>query len=270
MSPRRAAGFTLVEIIIATVLFGFLMTAYYEVFINVVELEEYARSSRSFSAVGPAVLDLIEDDVLSLYTHPRAAEAFPFRGTDDSLASQPADRLQFVAMRASVQQEEFFGRGNWVRSPINEVGYRLARNVRSLGNVRKLYRRETYYVDEAPLEGGDYYEVYDHVVSFNVDYAGYRVEEEERTNQDTLGEHQLEKFESWDSVERRGFPTALIVTLTIEPPQLQVVDRDSQIEPERRTFVRVIPLIQADDIAPQPATETQPGTTPNPNSTPGR
>ena len=123
----RARAFTLMEIMIATTLFALLMGMYYEVFTNVVQLEDYARRTRSFASVGPAVLDLVEDDLLCLYTHPRAGDAFPFRGTDDSMASEPADRMHFVSGRPSIHLEELYGDDTWVRSPINEVGYRLAK-----------------------------------------------------------------------------------------------------------------------------------------------
>ena len=246
--PR--AGFTLIEIILATTLFALLMGSYYTVFLQVVELEEYARDQRSFGSVGPAVLDLIEDDVLSIYTNPRALDAFPFRGEDDALGGEAADRMNFVVQRASIHQEEF--ENTFIRSPMNEVGYRLARAAARFGDVRKLYRRENFYVDSSPLQGGDYYEIYDRVVAFDIEYVGFPVEETERTDQDTLGTHRYETFESWDSEERRFLPTALVVTLTVEPPQLNIAEgpRRELEAPKRRTFVRIMSLIQADDILP--------------------
>jgi len=265
---RTQRGFTLLEIILATTLFTLLMGSYYTVFLQVVELEEYARDQRSFGSVGPAVLDLIEDDILSVYTSPRALDAFPFRGEDDALGGEAADTLNFVVQRASIHQEEF--QDTFVRSPMNEVGYRMARADARFGDVRKLYRRENFYVDNTPLQGGDYYEIYDRVVAFDVEYVGFPVEESERTDQDTLGEHRYETFESWDSEERRFLPTALVVTLTVEPPMLNVPEgsrRDLE-RPKRRTFVRIIPLVQADDILP--AANPQPGQPGQNPTVPGR
>ncbi len=246
--PRARRGFTLVEVILATVLFALLMSSYYQVFTGVLELEEYARNQRSFASVGPAILDLIEDDLVSLHRDPNAADAFPFRGNDDSLGGQPADSLDFVARRRSVHQEQVYGDNTWVRSPICEVGYRLTRSSLAGRNVRKLYRRESYYPDSLPTKGGEYFEIYDRVVAFDVTYVGYRVEEDARADVDT--DNQLEKFESWDSEQRRGYPTAVIVTLTIEPPELNFVGKSSGIDDARpqRTFVRVIPLPQAQDV----------------------
>jgi len=265
---RRAAGFTLIEIMIATFLFSGLMAMYYDVFTGVMDLEQYARESRAFSSVGPAILDLIEDDADSLYVSPAALDAFPLRGLDQDLSGMPADRIAFVTQRASIHQEEFYGRDQWLRSPINEVGYRLARG-RPGSTARRLYRREGYYVDESPLDGGDYYEVYDRVAGFDIRYAGYRAEESERTSQEDLGRHQLETFESWDTEQRKAVPTALIVTLTVEAPQLSVIETPrADGERERRTFVRIIRLIQADDIPPEQAPAGTPGN--NPATNPGR
>jgi len=267
-------GFTLIEILVATALFALLMGAYYTAFTNVLILEEYARNQRAFSSVGPAILDLVEDDILSAYTNPRELAAYPFRGEDDSLGSEPADRVMFVARRSSIAQEEFFGRDNWVRSPVNEVGYRMARGRAELGNVRRLYRRESYYVDDSPLQGGDYFEVYDRVVGFDLLYIGYRAEEEARESQDSAAENEFDKFESWDSEERKGLPSAVIITLVIEAPQIsrERSDEADDVTRSRRTYVRVVPLMQADDIPPaaagpgDPANPAQPGT---PGTNPG-
>jgi type II secretion system protein J len=262
----RQRGFTLIEIIIATSLFTLLMASYYTVVMNVMILEETARDQRAFSSVGPAILDLVEDDLLSVYTHPRALGAYPFRGEDDSLASEAADELNFVVTRDSIHREDFHDDDTWVRSPVNEVGYKLKRADSRSGDVRRLFRREAYYVDSTPQQGGDYYEVYDRVIAFDVVYVGYPAEETERTDQDTMGEHRYDTFESWDSEERKFLPTAAIVTLTVEPPDLgSRAGREDEV-PERRTFVRVIQLVQADDVLPtqgQPATE-QPGVPPTP------
>lgn len=261
---RRAGGFTLVEVVLATVLFSLLMAAYYTVFLNAVQLEEHVRSERAFGTVAPAILDLVEDDLASLHTSPTKLDAFPLRGTDGSLDGEPADEVHFVARRASVHQEDLGGRGKFLRSPVNEVGYKLARGDRG-SETRKLYRREAYYVDGSPLEGGDYHEIYDRVVSLDIAYAGYRVEERERADSRSLGEHRLERFESWDSAERKGYPSAVIVTLVVEPPRLSVEPEAERGKPRpRHTFVRVIPLFQADDVAAPaaPPASNQPAATP--------
>lgn len=266
-------GFTLLEVILATTLFALLMTSYYSIFNNVSELEAYARSQRAFSAVGPAVLDLIEDDLVSLYSNPRAQTSFPFRGEDGARGSQPADSMNFTTMRASIHKEEFFDESEWLSSPVNEVGYRLARGE---GDVRRLYRRESYYIDGTPLQGGEFFEIYDRVLAFDVTYVGYPAEEAERASQDTLKQHRLDTFESWNSEERRAMPTAVVVTLTVEPPQLTATPLAALEARQERTFVRIIHLVQADDILPkqQPGTNSQqvpqPGTQPGNQPPPGR
>ncbi len=264
MTTRR--GFTLIEIMVATTLFALLMGTYYMALSNVLLLEEHARDQRAFGSIGPSVLDLIEDDFLSLHTHPRERAAFPFRAEDASLGSEPADRVDFVALRASIRQEEFFGHDRWLRSPVNEVGYRLSRPPGgSRREVRTLHRREGFYVDGTPLQGGDYYEVYDGVVGFDIYYLGYRVEEEARAAENTGSKKRLERFESWDSEERKGLPTAAVVTLTIAPPRMQATEEDEMVTARQsRTFVRLIPFLRADDVeAPAPATG-QPNTPPQP------
>ena len=265
----KQRGFTLIEIIIATSLFSLLMASYYSVVMNVMILEEHARDQRAFASIGPAILDLVEDDLLSVYTHPRALNAYPFRGDDDSLGGQPADEMNFVLTRGSIHREEFHENDAWIRSPINEVGYKLTRADASFGDVRKLYRRETYYVDSTPLQGGDYYEVYDRIVAFDIQYVGYPVEETERTDQDTMGDHRYDTFESWDSEERKFLPTAAIITLTIEPPQLIAADRDTEV-PQRRTFVRIVQFIQGDDVLPGEAAPAQPTPASSTPTQPGR
>ena len=152
-------------------------------------------------------------------------------------------------------------------SPINEVGYRLSRGDSDLGDVRRLYRRESYYVDGTPLQGGDFFEIYDRVYSFDVVYAGYRVEEEARASAADREKSRLEKFESWDSEERKAFPTAIIITLTIEPPRLGVVYEDEESDRlTRQTLVRIVQPPQAADIvAAPPADNNAPQNPSNPN-----
>ena len=70
-------AFTLLEILIATILFALLMASYYTAFIQVIETEQFARESRHFGAIGPAILDLIEDDLVSLYVHPNTNSNWP-------------------------------------------------------------------------------------------------------------------------------------------------------------------------------------------------
>ncbi len=260
---RMADGFTLVEVLIATALFAMVMGMYSVVLNNVITLEEEVRAQRSFSSIGPAILDLIEDDLQSLYTSPRQPDAFPFRGDEHTLSSKPADRMVFVARRASIHQEDIGGAGEYVRSPINELGYRLRRGDSDLGDVRRIYRREAYYVDGSPLDGGDFFEIYDRVVSFDVTYAGYPVEESERSSQDTLGQHRLEKFESWDSEERRGFPAAVIITIEVEPPSLGGSLPERGEERRVARFTSIIPILQAGDI---PAHTVNPGNTTYPGT----
>ncbi|MFQ5843405.1 MAG: type II secretion system protein J [Planctomycetota bacterium] len=250
-AARCRRAFTLIEVLIATTIFVSLISVFTSVFHNVLILEEEVRAQRSFNSIGPAVLDLMEDDLQSLYTHPLQPDAFPFRGDDESMAGKPADTLAFVARRASIRQEELGGAGQFVRSPINEVGYRLARGDRDLGDVRRLYRREAYYVDASPLQGGDYFEVYDRVVALDIRYAGFQVEESERETQEGLGRHRLERFDSWDSDERRGLPTAVIVTLEVAPPTLGSRAPGDLEDLKTTRFVRIVPLLQADDIPPQ-------------------
>lgn len=260
---RKSAGFTLVEVMLATVLFALLMSSYYIVLEKVLALQTIATEERSFASIAPSILDVIEDDIQSFYTSPTKPEAFPFRGADDSLGSEPADRLNFVVRRRSLKQEEIGSKGRFVRSPVNEAGYRLDR-ARGGADLRRLFRREGYYVDQSPLDGGDYFEVYDRVVSFDVVYAGYPSEEKERADGGTVGTHKLEKFESWDSEERKAFPTAILVTLTVEAPSpagAEESERDREKNPPRRmTMVRIIPLPQAYDAA-RPAQGSQPGST---------
>jgi len=265
-------AFTLLEILIATILFAMLMASYYTAFIQVIETEQFARESRHFGAIGPAILDLIEDDLVSLYVHPRAPDAFPLRGDDDTRGGKPADSLHFLTRRASIHQEEVENTGTYLRSPINEVGYRLAKADRDLGDVRRLYRREQYYVDGPPLQGGDYFEIYDRVVSLDIIYAGYRVEEDSTTSIQEREESRLEKFESWDSDERKGLPSAIFIILTIESPSLGKIQKDADPKDRKlETLVRVIRPPQAFDIkVPEGDGQGSDGTIPNPNQSPNQ
>ncbi|MFI5403488.1 MAG: hypothetical protein ACHQ1G_11165, partial [Planctomycetota bacterium] len=80
-------------------------------------------------------------------------------------------------------------------------------------------------------------------------------------------------FESWNSEERMALPPAVVLTLTVAPPLLSaapLATADVEARPQR-TFVRIVQLVQADDVLPRQAEVSAPGTPPGTTpQTPGR
>lgn len=213
----RRDGFTLVEIMVAFSILAFLAVMIYGVVNATVQAHDQIEAILQETAPPPAVLNIIRQDIESAFIPD--AEISYFKGVNQTGLFGPADRLDFVSTtmaygRAEEDAEDQF-------HAINEVGYQLKQNPNS-SDFMVLYRREAYFVDDEPTEGGTLVELYDRVKSFSLQYWDG------------------EKWRSeWDSLEEDGaLPLAVMVELKIEP---ETPDPDA-LEPA--SHVIVIPLLQ--------------------------
>ncbi|HZL98747.1 MAG TPA: hypothetical protein VFD43_00715, partial [Planctomycetota bacterium] len=81
-------------------------------------------------------------------------------------------------------------------------GYRLRRNA-ALPDVRELWRRQSFHLDEEPLEDGVYERLHDRVIAFQVRYF------------DEVDEQAEERTE-WDAAVRHRLPALVRIDLTLE------------------------------------------------------
>lgn len=159
---------------------------------------------------GPAIMRLIEDDLIGAYADARMTKIFEGQG------SRSGTEVRFVTSRDSVL---FL---NGFQSDLTETGYKIERNRdRGSRDLYTLWRREDFSMDDEPLEGGLWIPVADNVVSFEMRFYDLPEEglpEEEGTTLANLvlGQGDVEELDSWDGNEKRYLPYAVKIMLTLD------------------------------------------------------
>jgi prepilin-type N-terminal cleavage/methylation domain-containing protein len=203
--PQRArrvarAGFSLVEVLVTLLIVGGIMVA-------LTQLLEAARLSRDTimhiqetQLAGPAIMDLIERDLRALTVYDRTKEDL-LRVQDRVVHGLDSDSIDFVATTDSLVPAQVNRR--YVRSDVNEVGYRLRPNPK-LDDFLEIYRREGFGVDEEPFDEGAYTFLHDKVKQFDIQV--YTEDGPDAEPQDDWG------FED----DETGLPLRLEITLVLE------------------------------------------------------
>ena len=201
-SPR--AGFSLAEVLLTVLIMSGIMLA-------ITQILQAARVSRDTIQIiketqlaGPAIMDMIERDLRGLTTLNRTRQDH-LLVEDRVMLGLDGDSLDFVTHTDSLIMRQDGAR--YVRSDINEVGYRL-RPSPMYDDFLEIYRREDMGVDEDPYSGGEFSFLHDRVKSFDI-----QVFEEDGPDADPHDE--------WgqDGDERIGLPARLEVSLTLELKQ---------------------------------------------------
>lgn len=251
-------GFTLIEILITLLLMAGILLTITQVLTGARKTRDKIHNLQDAQKAGPAILQLMEQDLRALYTHDRD-RAFTLRVRDNTLGGADADSIDFVgAVRSLIKYRETDNE-DFHLAPINEIGYHLRKRPDN-DDFLEIYRREDFGVDELPFAGGRYSLLHDRVKGFNI--AVYREDGPE-----------VEPEDYWDAeedLEMVGLPARVDLELTIElAPRLtgEQIVFDRRTLTYRRTFhfseiqrsamsAQVIPSIP--NWQP-PADEPQPG-----------
>jgi prepilin-type N-terminal cleavage/methylation domain-containing protein len=205
VTPRRRPrprGFTLLEVSIAITLLALTVTFVYQILWNAVRLKDAVREGLEGPSVEQAILDQIMRDFRYVYYRAGQLPADAgFWGRSKQIGGRDADRVDFLTCRSSKVATLEDADQPTGDSPVSEAGYALRANdadARWLG----LWRREDYFVDDDPTDGGRFDLLYDKVRSFELRY--FPVPEE---NRDVKG------LEEWDSKVQKKIPYAMILRL---------------------------------------------------------
>lgn len=231
--PARARGFTLLEVAVAITLLSLTMTFVYQILMNTIRTRDATIDGLEGPKIDNAITDQLIKDFRFLYWRPGqlpADSGFWGRRTNVSDAS----RVDFITARTSrvAQLEEASAAvGN---APLVEVGYAPRRN-ESAGRGRwiELWRRESYFVDDNPTEGGMYDLLYDKVRRFDLKYYALP---EERAKED-------QGLDEWDSKVLHKVPYAVVVTL-----EYDVREAGADNEEPQGKVKRIILLTPARDV----------------------
>ncbi len=236
------AAFTLVEVLVVLLIVSGIMLA-------MTQLLEAARISRDTihniqetQLAGPAIMDLIERDLRALVVYDRPPDQL-LRIKNRVILGHDADRIDFVTSTDSVVSTEIDR--NFLRADINEVGYMLRVNPAD-DEFLELYRREDFFVDEEPFDGGAYTFLHDHVKHFEI-----QVFEEDGRDAKPLEEWGVRQ-------DQVGLPKRIEIRLTLEmaPRLTQEQVRFAPIGMRTITYTRIVrfgdDLLAQVEISPSP------------------
>jgi prepilin-type N-terminal cleavage/methylation domain-containing protein len=202
LRPRREAGFTLVELLVAIFLLALIMTFAYQIFWQALLNRDRVTEDLEGPKVEGAVFDQIARDLRYLwYEEGRLPGNAGFWGRSKQINGRDVDRIDFLTTRTSrfaVLEETNEQPGD---SPLTEVGYACRQ---SEANPRwfELWRREDYFVDDDPTDGGKYTRVYDKIRRFSLRF--FPPPEENNAEQGR---------EEWDTKTEKKVPYAIILDM---------------------------------------------------------
>jgi hypothetical protein len=209
----RRGGFTVVEVLLALLIMSMMFTSITQLMTAAKSTRDSIHNMQETQLAGPAVLDMLERDLRSIFTTGLPRSAW-LKVTDRVVGGLDADRIDFVtttdSLIARIENDEVPK-----RSDLNEVGYMLRPNPRN-DEFLEVYRREDFGIDEEPHEGGEYTFLSDQVKGFDIE-----VYFEDGPDVDPLDE--------WDSAsddeDKSGLPASVKLSITIElKPR---IDRES-------------------------------------------
>jgi prepilin-type N-terminal cleavage/methylation domain-containing protein len=192
-------GFTLMEVMVAVTIMSMIMVTIYTTLNTFLKTRDQLEIEAKAARVGPMILDLIESDLRRLWVMNIQDDEI-FEGKPRILGGEHADSLVFLSTVDSIATRRI----NDVEIPsdLAETGYKLRVNP-ELPDVLELWRRQSFHIDENPLEDGYYERLYDRVISLKFRYL------------ETLDRY-AERLDSWDASERHRLPAAVEIDLVVE------------------------------------------------------
>ncbi|MDG2149410.1 MAG: hypothetical protein P8N09_07790 [Planctomycetota bacterium] len=183
-------------------------------------LEREVRAAR----LGPQILDVIESDLKRVWAF-NIDDDMVFKGERRTILGESADTLIFLT---SIDSTLVHVVGDdSVTADLCETGYRL-RASPELPDVLELWRRQSFHVDEDPLEDGSYERLHDRVVSLQFRYYA---DDDVETDPE----------ENWDASVTHTLPTMVKVTLGIEVGP-RMADSQEQRDIGTYWYERLVPL----------------------------
>lgn len=203
MNPRAphspAAGFTLIEVLLAVMIASMAMVAVTGAFVSTLRTHYEIDNLTSSTEAGQRILALLERDFRGLW-HYNVKENRVLRGRDMDIGGSPSDRIDMLTSSDAVGG--VLDNQNEVSYPgVCEVGYWIKEN-REQPGLFELWRREDPMVDDDLLRGGQFQLVSDRIKSFNVTYY------------ETLG-YDAEPFNDWESSREGKLPRRIKIEFTL-------------------------------------------------------
>jgi len=199
---RAAAGFTLAEVLVTILIMSGILVAITQILHTARISRDNIHNIQETQLAGPAILDLLERDVRGLLIYNRTRKDH-IRVKNRIMLGANADSIDFVTTTDNLVGR--YDGDRFLRSTINEIGYRLRPNP-DYSDFLEIYRREDMGVDDLPFEGGEFVFLHDRVKNFDI-----QVFAEDGPD--------AEAYEDWgtdEDGEEIGLPARLEITLTLE------------------------------------------------------
>jgi len=201
----RCRGFTLMELTITIALLGTIVVLMTQVISDTIRGRDMAYTALKRPKIANAVLGQIVQDLRYAWFGGLSGDE-GFLGRARQMAGMDADFVAFITARRTRTvgvEDDGSRRGDEGECSLTEVGYACDLNPDNPRWLR-LWRREDYYVDSRPSEGGRYSLVYDKIRAFRLRY--FPIPEE-------LQAKESEGLEEWDSRQKKGIPYAVLLKI---------------------------------------------------------
>ena len=242
------SGLTLVEIIIAITITTIIMAFVGGVVINIINQRDEVEASSVAQKIGPVILNLIARDLEATFVYQlddlkkqeakntAEAEGEEGGGTsgDDTTSAEEMEVNYFIG-EDNGDDEDAYDSLHFVtsldsklrignkQSDIVEVGYYLVKN--DEGELYTLYRREDFFIDTDPVDGGKAIKIYDKVKALDFKYYEQPTNESEYI---ALAEGSAEYKDEWDNTLENGIPYAVEVSVWIDLTDDKVAKKKPQ------------------------------------------
>ena len=225
---RAAAGFTLIEVLLAITVTSFVMLAVGTTFRVTLDARYVLEELSESTAAGPRILGLLERDLRGLWTY-NVKDNKILVGSNGDVSGFEADRINLLTTTDAIGYV-LDDHNEPVHPTLCEVGYWLKPNSR-YRDLIELWRREDPLLDDNILTQGRFQLVHDRIKSFKISY--YK----------SLG-YEAEEFHEWDSSIEDSLPRRIKIEFTLERKRgsRNVVD-DAEVadfEGAEKTYVRHI------------------------------
>ncbi|MDP8222169.1 MAG: type II secretion system protein GspJ [Candidatus Lernaella stagnicola] len=212
MAARRA-GFTLLEVLIAIAILGMIVGLIYGSFAATVDSKEKIETGNEIYHEARWAMSKLEDDLGAAFVSKNRNSKSVFLGlTSDGPGGMPMDELHF----ASFNHVKFNPQAR--ESDQAEVSYFVAENPET--GTLTLYRREDATPDEDNTAGGEFYELCEHVLAFDLAYYdGFEwIEEWDSRRFDDSAEGDEQQIDNQSDEMVNTLPMAVEVRLLVDGP----------------------------------------------------
>ncbi len=177
MTPRRPAGFTLIEVMIALSILTFMAASIYTIMRNATDMQEEERARSDMHTMGRNAMERMRKEIAAAFLSVNETEYWKteFKAVDRN----PIDELDFVS-RSHEKHYPDVREGD-----LAEIGYRSEEDEGG-GAFRTLLHREATLVDDDPDRGGVTLAMCHHVRELNFRFYD-ETKEEWKEEWDTEG-----------------------------------------------------------------------------------